>query len=210
HITEKSQKEDKEDSINPSSYKSKERSHERLQISWGHDPSPLHDSPPPQNPDHEEFHRRPKNFMSWYLSQVYKILFILQHCDEASFLVTSIGIVWYMRYHKAVKQTQQGSRYLPTLHSNSPVFCVGSFDPPLFRCNGVAIFPQLLLLQRSRNIDNLTGNYISSLVLVVLFTSSTGSTVSSGKIINTDGFPWISGVIQTALYADFFYYYIKR
>ncbi|KAF5960298.1 hypothetical protein HYC85_001507 [Camellia sinensis] len=73
----------------------------------------------------------------------------------------------------------------------------------------VAILPQLVLLQHSRNIDNLTGNYIFLL-----------GAYRALYIINwiyrffTENhqvrwIPWVSGLVQTALYADFFYYYIK-
>ncbi|KAL7610850.1 hypothetical protein Lser_V15G10897 [Lactuca serriola] len=48
----------------------------------------------------------------------------------------------------------------------------------------VAILPQLVLLQRRGNVDNLTGQYVF--------------------------FPCFSGLIQTTLYADFFYYYFIR
>ncbi|KAG8081608.1 hypothetical protein GUJ93_ZPchr0286g2792 [Zizania palustris] len=70
----------------------------------------------------------------------------------------------------------------------------------------VAILPQLVLLQRSRNVDNLTG-YVFFLGAYRAF-----------YILNwiyrylTEGhhsrwISWIAGLVQTALYADFFYYY---
>ncbi|KAK7826767.1 er lumen protein-retaining receptor [Quercus suber] len=108
----------------------------------------------------------------------------------------------------------------------------------------VAILPQLVLLQRSRNIDTLTGDY------VFLLGDKLKGRVPGGKwdeeivghgdhsekendrkmrilsvyrvlyllnwvyrffmeIHQIRWIPWVSGLIQTALYADFFYYYIK-
>ncbi|KAG8089804.1 hypothetical protein GUJ93_ZPchr0011g28085 [Zizania palustris] len=54
----------------------------------------------------------------------------------------------------------------------------------------VAILPQLVFLQRTRNIDNLTGQY----VLFLGYASNAG---------------WIAGIVQTLLYADFYYYLIS-
>lgn len=71
----------------------------------------------------------------------------------------------------------------------------------------VAILPQLVLLQRSGNVDNLTGQYVFFLgayrgfyILNWIYRYFTEPRFSR----------WIacvSGLIQTALYADFFYYY---
>ncbi|RVW83765.1 ER lumen protein-retaining receptor A [Vitis vinifera] len=71
----------------------------------------------------------------------------------------------------------------------------------------VAILPQLVLLQRSGNVDNLTGQYVFFLgayralyILNWIYRYFTEQHFSR----------WIaciSGLVQTALYADFFYYY---
>ncbi|XP_051128825.1 ER lumen protein-retaining receptor A isoform X4 [Andrographis paniculata] len=71
----------------------------------------------------------------------------------------------------------------------------------------VAILPQLVLLQRSGNVDNLTGQYVFFLgayralyILNWIYRYFTEEHFSR----------WIacvSGLVQTALYADFFYYY---
>ncbi|KAK7839839.1 er lumen protein-retaining receptor a [Quercus suber] len=71
----------------------------------------------------------------------------------------------------------------------------------------VAILPQLVLLQRSGNVDNLTGQYVFFLgayrglyILNWIYRYFTEAHFSR----------WIacvSGLVQTALYADFFYYY---
>ncbi|KAF2305338.1 hypothetical protein GH714_004065 [Hevea brasiliensis] len=74
----------------------------------------------------------------------------------------------------------------------------------------VAILPQLVLLQRSGNVDNLTGQYVFFLgayrafyILNWIYRYFTETHFSR----------WIScvsGLVQTALYADFFYYYFIR
>nr|KAJ0209488.1 hypothetical protein LSAT_V11C400188420 [Lactuca sativa] len=74
----------------------------------------------------------------------------------------------------------------------------------------VAILPQLVLLQRSENVDNLIGQY-------VFFLGAYRALNILNWICRYLTQPhfngWIScfsGLIQTALYADFFYYYFIR
>ena len=73
----------------------------------------------------------------------------------------------------------------------------------------VAIFPQLVLMQRTQNIDNLTGNYVFLLGLY------RGLYILNWvwRYFTEPGYRqwlvWTSGVVQTLLYADFFYYYLE-
>ncbi|OEL20088.1 ER lumen protein-retaining receptor [Dichanthelium oligosanthes] len=72
----------------------------------------------------------------------------------------------------------------------------------------VAIFPQLVLLQRTRNIDNLTGQYVFFLgayrVLYIL--NWIYRYFTEPQFVHW--ISWVAGIVQTLLYADFFYYYI--
>ncbi|CAK9172470.1 unnamed protein product [Ilex paraguariensis] len=137
------------------------------------------------------------------------------------FIGTSIRIVWYMRYHKVVKQTYNKDQdsfkhylLLPPCfvlallvhHAFDIVEVLWAFSIYL---EAVAILPQLLLLQRSRNIDNLTGNYVFLLgayraLYIINWIYRFFTENQKFRWI-----PWVSGLIQTALYADFFYYYVK-
>ncbi|KAH0917619.1 hypothetical protein HID58_025279 [Brassica napus] len=88
------------------------------------------------------------------------------------FLGSSFSIVWYMRYHKAVHRTydreQDTFRHwflvLPCLVLALLIHEKFTFLEVLWTFSlyleAVAILPQLVLLQRTRNIDNLTGQYI--------------------------------------------------
>eukprot|EP00871_Galdieria_phlegrea_P000070 jgi/Galph1/1063/GphlegSOOS_G5881.1 len=74
----------------------------------------------------------------------------------------------------------------------------------------VAILPQLLLLQRTGEVENLTSHYIFCLgayrafyVLNWIWRFFTDSTYR-GQYVT-----WTAGLLQTALYGDFFYYYLK-
>ena len=74
----------------------------------------------------------------------------------------------------------------------------------------VAILPQLIVLQRYREVENLTGNYI-------FFMGAYRALYIVNWIYRANYEPhykhhWIvyfCGVLQTLLYADFFYYYFK-
>jgi len=76
----------------------------------------------------------------------------------------------------------------------------------------VAIMPQLIMIQRYGNVENLTANYVFCLgayrglyLLNWIDRYLTEETYTSSK---TQWIIWISGFVQTALYCDFFYYYI--
>lgn len=74
----------------------------------------------------------------------------------------------------------------------------------------IAILPQLILLQRYREVENLTGNYI-------FFMGSYRALYILNWIYRTYYEPgyrhhyvaYFCGVLQTLLYADFFYYYMQ-
>ncbi|KAF7840350.1 ER lumen protein-retaining receptor A [Senna tora] len=71
----------------------------------------------------------------------------------------------------------------------------------------VAILPQLVLLQRSGNVDNLTGQYVFFLGAYRAFYIMNWIYRYFTEPHFSRWIACISGVVQTALYADFFYYY---
>lgn len=155
-------------------------------------------------------------FLTRYLDLFTRYVSLYNTVMKVVFIGTSIGIVWYMRYHKVVKQTYNKNEdtfqhyYLALpcfvlallfLRDFTLVEILWTFSLYL---EAVAILPQLVLLQRSRNIDSLTGNYVFLLggyrALYILnwiyrffFEDHRARWI-----------PWISGLVQTALYADFF------
>ncbi|KAF5180072.1 Er lumen protein-retaining receptor [Thalictrum thalictroides] len=71
----------------------------------------------------------------------------------------------------------------------------------------VAILPQLVMLQRSGNVDNLTGQYVFLLggyraFYILNWIYRYFVEPRFGRWISV-----ISGLLQTGLYVDFFYYY---
>ena len=154
--------------------------------------------------------------------ELYALVFLTRYLDlftryfsfynvlmKLFFIGSSIAIVWYMRYHKVVKQTHNKDQdtfrhyYLPLacfvvailipLDFTLIEVCVAKLLVVSYACfyldlkillrslrlfykvlwtfsiylEAVAILPQLVLLQRSRNIDNLTGNYVFLLGYVI-------------------------------------------
>jgi len=74
----------------------------------------------------------------------------------------------------------------------------------------IAILPQLILLQRYREVENLTGNYIFFMgayrglyILNWIYRSYHEAFYHHHFVV------YFCGVLQTLLYADFFYYYVK-
>ncbi|KAF8379000.1 hypothetical protein HHK36_028427 [Tetracentron sinense] len=161
-------------------------------------------------------------FLARYLDLLTKYFSVYNTVMKLVFIGSSISIVWYMRYHKVVKQTYNKDQdtfrhYVLTLpclvlalliHRDFTVIEVlWTFSLYL---EAVAIFPQLVLLQRSRNIDNLTGNYVFLLgAYRALYLLNWIYRFFMEEKHLVRWIPWVSGIVQTALYADFFYYYIK-
>ncbi|KAK8944960.1 ER lumen protein retaining receptor [Platanthera zijinensis] len=123
-------------------------------------------------------------FISRYLD-LFKTYYSLYNTTmKIIFLGTSIGIVWYMRYHKVVKQTYDKDEdtfrhhllVLPCfalaflIHRNFTFIEI--FWTFSLYLEAVAILPQLVLLQRFSNIDNLTGTYVFLLGWVLMSTLS--------------------------------------
>lgn len=137
------------------------------------------------------------------------------------FLGSSFSIVWYMRHHRIVRRSydkdQDTFRHLflllPCLLLALVINEKFTFKEVMWAFSiyleAVAILPQLVLLQRTRNIDNLTGQYVVLLgayralyILNWIYRYFTEEQY-------VHWITWVAGIIQTLLYADFFYYYFQ-
>ncbi|KAL8538336.1 hypothetical protein ACS0TY_000356 [Phlomoides rotata] len=160
-------------------------------------------------------------FLARYLDLFTKYFSLYNTVMKLVFIGTSVCIVWYMRFHKVVKQTyykdQDTFRHyfliplclllaLLVHHSFTTMEILWTFSLYL---EAVAILPQLILLQRTKNIDNLTGNYVFLLGAYRAFYLLNWIYRFFTELHKIRWIPWLSGLVQTALYADFFYYYIK-
>ncbi|KAJ3701574.1 hypothetical protein LUZ61_005279 [Rhynchospora tenuis] len=138
------------------------------------------------------------------------------------FLGSSFSIVWYMRRHKVVRRSydkdQDTFRHhflvLPCIVLALLINERFSFREVMWTFSiyleAVAILPQLVLLQRTRNVDNLTGQYVFLLgAYRGLYIINWIYRYFAEPTYSTHWITWISGLLQTLLYADFFYYYIN-
>ncbi|KAF5738507.1 ER lumen protein retaining receptor-like [Tripterygium wilfordii] len=137
------------------------------------------------------------------------------------FLGSSFSIVWYIRRHKIVRRSYDRDQdtfrhfflilpclFLALLINERFTFKEVMWTFSLY-LEAVAILPQLVLLQRTRNIDNLTGQYVFLLgayralyILNWIYRYFTEEHY-------VHWITWIAGLVQTLLYADFFYYYFQ-
>ncbi|KAJ6824341.1 uncharacterized protein M6B38_354075 [Iris pallida] len=158
-------------------------------------------------------------FLTRYLDLFTDFISVYNTVMKVVFISSTVAIVWCMRRHPVVRRSYDrdqdtfqhyflvgGSLALGLIfHDRFTVKEVlWAFSIYL---EAVAILPQLVMLQRSGNVDNLTGQYVFFLgayrALYILnwiyryFTENHYSRWIS----------WIAGLVQTGLYADFFYYY---
>ncbi|KAH9784829.1 ER lumen protein-retaining receptor B [Citrus sinensis] len=106
---------------------------------------------------------------TWIYSQ---ILSLYNTVMKLIFLGSSFSIVWYMRHHSIVRRSYNKDQdtfrrfflvlpclLLALLINENFTFKEVMWTFSLY-LEAVAILPQLVLLQRTRNIDNLTGQYV--------------------------------------------------
>lgn len=160
-------------------------------------------------------------FITRYLDLFFRYISLYNTVMKLIFIFSSLAVIYYMRVHKVVRQTYDKSEdtfrewfliapcallAIAIPQQRTPVEVLWTFSIYL---EAVAILPQLILLQRTQNIDNLTGNYVALLgsyrafyILNWIYKYFTESRYRQWIV-------WISGVVQTGLYLDFFYYYIR-
>ncbi|WVZ52117.1 hypothetical protein U9M48_003207 [Paspalum notatum var. saurae] len=159
-------------------------------------------------------------FAARYLDLFVHFVSLYNTIMKLVFLASSFSIVWYMRRHKIVRRTYDKDHdtfrhhflVLPCLILALLINERFTFREVMWAFSiyleAVAIFPQLVLLQRTRNIDNLTGQYIFFLgayrVLYIL--NWIYRYFTEPHFVHW--ISWVAGIVQTLLYADFFYYYI--
>ncbi|PKA47422.1 ER lumen protein retaining receptor [Apostasia shenzhenica] len=158
-------------------------------------------------------------FVSRYLDIFASFISLYNTTMKFIFLGTSFSIVWYMRRHKVVRRSydkdQDTFRHiflvlpcliLALLLNEKLTFKEVMWTFSLY-LEAVAILPQLVLLQRTRNIDNLTAQYIFLLGAYRAFYILNWIYRYFTEPNYAHWITWISGLVQTLLYADFFYYY---
>jgi ER lumen protein retaining receptor len=162
------------------------------------------------------------SFLTRYLDLFWNFLSIYNWVMKVVFIISSLSIVYIIRFGVPHKETYNKeddafpTQYLliPTLllgiavnqdHS-SPFEMVWAFSIYL---EAVAILPQLFMLQKQGGAESLTSHYVMLLGLYRLFYLFNWIY----RYMTEDNYMqlivWVAGIVQTALYLDFFYNYIN-
>ncbi|KAF5752806.1 ER lumen protein retaining receptor family protein [Tripterygium wilfordii] len=158
-------------------------------------------------------------FLSRYLDLFTNYISLYNTLMKLVFIGSSLAIVWCMRMHHAVKRSYD--KEVDTFRHYYLVlacFVLATLVNEQFTLRevcwafsiyleAVAILPQLVLLQRSGNVDNLTGQYVFFLGAYRAFYILNWIYRYFTEQYFTRWIACIAGIVQTALYADFFYYY---
>ena len=145
------------------------------------------------------------------------------------YIGSTASIIYTIKFQEPIKSTYDKSQdtFLHWKYAVAPCAVLGflthllgsglgNFDPIellwtfSIYLESIAILPQLIVLQRYREVENLTGNYI-------FFMGAYRALYIVNWIYRANYEPnykhhWVvyfCGVLQTLLYADFFYYYFK-
>ncbi|KAJ0971469.1 hypothetical protein J5N97_019428 [Dioscorea zingiberensis] len=158
-------------------------------------------------------------FVARYLDLFTNFISVYNSVMKVVFVTSSIAIVWCMRIHPLVRRTYDkeqdtfrhyflvaGSFGLALLFNENFTFREVCWAFSIY-LEAVAILPQLVLLQRSGNVDNLTGQYVFFLGAYRVFYILNWIYRYFTEKHFSRWISWIAGLVQTALYADFFYYY---
>ncbi|XP_078432701.1 ER lumen protein-retaining receptor-like [Wolffia australiana] len=160
-------------------------------------------------------------FCARYLDLFTTFISVYNTTMKLIFLGSSFMIIWYMRRHRIVQRSydrdQDTFRHV-FLVLACLVLALLIHDRFNFRevmwafslyLEAVAILPQLVLLQRTRNIDNLTGQYVFLLGAYRALYIMNWVYRYFTEPHYVHWITWISGLVQTLIYADFFYYYFQ-
>lgn len=145
------------------------------------------------------------------------------------YILSTASIIYTIKYQEPIKSTYDKSQdtFLHWKFAAAPCAVlaffthlmgsgVAGFDlQELFwtfsiYLEAIAILPQLIVLQRYREVENLTGNYIFFMgayrflyILNWIYRAETEKNYKHHWVV------YFCGVMQTLLYVDFFYYYFK-
>eukprot|EP00565_Helicotheca_tamesis_P005855 CAMPEP_0185730016 /NCGR_PEP_ID=MMETSP1171-20130828/8106_1 /TAXON_ID=374046 /ORGANISM="Helicotheca tamensis, Strain CCMP826" /LENGTH=226 /DNA_ID=CAMNT_0028398987 /DNA_START=121 /DNA_END=801 /DNA_ORIENTATION=+ len=167
-------------------------------------------------------------FVTRYLDLFTTFYSLYNSCMKILYIVTTAAIIYMIRFSEPICSTYDKAQdtflhwkfaVLPCAiiatitHmigsglSISPIELLWTFSIYL---ESVAILPQLIVLQRYREVENLTGNYIFFMgAYRALYILNWVYRAYYEPFYQHHFVVYFCGVLQTLLYADFFYYYVK-
>ncbi|XP_017220349.1 ER lumen protein-retaining receptor [Daucus carota subsp. sativus] len=161
-------------------------------------------------------------FATRYLDIFIYFISLYNSVMKIFFFGSSLSIVWYIRHHKIVHKSYD--KHLDTFRHYFlllPCFLLALVTNERFTflevmwtfsvyLEAIGILPQLVLVRRTRNNDNLIGQYVFLLGAYKAFYVLNWIYRYFAERHFVLWISLISGIIQVSLYAGFFYYYFRR
>lgn len=167
-------------------------------------------------------------FVTRYLDLFTRFYSLYNSCMKILYIASTSSIIYMIRFQEPICSTYEKGQdsFLHWKFAVLPCFIVAAITHLVgsnfqldvldllwtfsIYLESIAILPQLIVLQRFREVENLTGNYI-------FFMGAYRAFYILNWIYRAYNEPaykhhWVAyfcGVLQTLLYADFFYYYLK-
>jgi ER lumen protein retaining receptor len=156
-----------------------------------------------------------------YLDLLWSFISLYNTVMKIIFITTTMYLIWLMRYKAPISQTYDRATdsFQYELYLLPPCFVLGLICTDEYTLpdilwtssiwlESVAIIPQLVLLQQIREVENLTSDFVGTMgAYRAFYILNWVYRYFAEDYTNVVG--WIGGVVQTALYCDFFYYYAK-
>jgi len=160
-------------------------------------------------------------FVSRYMDLLWSFISFYNTIMKLFFIVSTGYLIYVMRYRPPVSQTYDRNtdnfayeKYCIVPSIVLGVICADEFAvseilwSSSIWLESVAIVPQLVLLQQLQEVENLTSNFVGAMgAYRAFYILNWVYRYIVEDSVNYVG--WIGGLVQTALYCDFFYYYAK-
>jgi ER lumen protein retaining receptor len=162
-------------------------------------------------------------FFARYLDLFWNFLSMYNWIMKIVFITCSVSIVYIIRFGNPHRETYNSEDdTFPYAYLIVPAALLGiainqDHTSPFEMCwafsiylESVAILPQLFMLQKQGGAENLTSHYVFLLGMYRLFYLFNWIYRYATEDSYMQPIVWVSGIVQTALYLDFFYTYVSN
>eukprot|EP00927_Polykrikos_kofoidii_P004756 TRINITY_DN11878_c0_g1_i1.p1 TRINITY_DN11878_c0_g1~~TRINITY_DN11878_c0_g1_i1.p1 ORF type:complete len:219 (-),score=33.08 TRINITY_DN11878_c0_g1_i1:80-736(-) len=160
-------------------------------------------------------------FLCRYVDLFWTFISVYNSVMKSLFIISTIYLIYLMRHEPPVATTYDRTKdsfnyetyILPPVALMGLITSADWHIPEILWTisiwlESVAIVPQLVLLQKVREVENLTSNFVAAMgayracyILNWLYRYSQDGHVQ--------WVGWVGGILQTVLYLDFFYFFLK-
>mmetsp|Transcript_65464 Transcript_65464/g.142766 ORF Transcript_65464/g.142766 Transcript_65464/m.142766 type:complete len:218 (-) Transcript_65464:280-933(-) len=160
-------------------------------------------------------------FICRYLDLLWSFISVYNTVMKVVFITSTVYLIYLMKFKTPICQTYDGTHdnFRYELYLLGPCLLLGIIFTEEYTLpevlwstsiwlESVAIVPQLFLLQQIREVENLTSDFVGTMgAYRAFYLLNWIYRYFAEDYVNWVG--WIGGLVQTVLYADFFYYYAK-